>query len=372
VGPLQSEEFSVNKHPGIEVIHGKRGKRYKVRYRNSEGKQTSRTFPTLTEAKTFKHENDLARRYGTLGSKRPDQVTFAELAAEWVSNSNHRPSTARRRDGILNKYLLPALGAMTLNRIRNTHLQDLVSDWHKRGLATNTIKQHVQILHSIFERAVNDDTLIKNPTTGLTLPRSGHKKVRALTPTEATALVDATAEDYAPIVAILLATGCRWSELEQMNVEDFSASEHTVRVKSSKTAAGERTIPLEAKEAAIITKHLLATGRGGMTDGPLFTSPEGKRLNYSNFRSRVFQPAVERAGLTDITIHSLRRTHGTALIAAGYSAKAVQQRMGHASISTTLTHYAMATESELRETGSAMSRYLSQAPQADHTSEEAG
>ena len=360
----------MNKYPGIETVHGKHGRSYKVRYRNSVGGQTSRTFRKLTEARAFKNEIDIARRNGSVGAKRADQVTFSELAAEWVSSRHHRPTTARRRDGILNKHLLPALGATTLNRIRHTHLQDLVGQWTASGLAPNTVRQHVQILHSIFERAVNDDILNKNPTAGLTLPRTGHKKVRALTPAEATALKEATEADYAPIVEILLATGCRWSELEDMNVEDFSPKEGTVHVRRSKTAAGERTIELDAKQTTIITKHLLATGRGGEVGGPLFTSPDGKRLNYSNFRTRVFQPAVERAGLRDVTIHSLRRTHATALVAAGYSMKAVQQRMGHASISTTLTFYTMATEPELRETASAMSRYLAQATEAHDTAEE--
>lgn len=360
----------MNKYPGIETVHGKHGRSYKVRYRNSAGGQTSRTFRTLTDARAFKNQIDIARRYGSVGVKRADQVTFAELASDWVSSRHHRATTARRRDGILNKHLLPELGTTTLDRIRHTHLQDLVNRWATSGLAANTIRQHIQILHSIFQRAVNDDILIKNPTKGLTLPRTGHRKVRALTPAEAAALKEATAEDYAPIVDILLATGCRWSELESMNVDDFSASERTVRVRGSKTAAGERTIELEAREASIITKHLLATGRGGQVDGPLFTSPDGKRLNYSNFRTRVFEPAVERAGLRDVTIHSLRRTHATALVAAGYSMKAVQQRMGHASISTTMTFYAMPTAPELHETASAMSLYLAQASQDRGATEE--
>ena len=362
----------MNRYPGIEPVKGKKGTAYKVRYRHSAGGQTSRTFRTLPEARAFKNQIDIARRYGAVGVKRADQVTFAELATDWLTTRRHRPTTTRRRDGILNKHLLPALGTMRLDRIRLSTLQGLVNTWDAAGLKPNTIRQHVQILSSIFGHAVNSDVLIKSPVTGLAKPRVHPNTVRALTVDECSALVAATAEDYRPVIQTLLATGCRWAELEGMNVEDFSARDHTLRIAGSKTAAGVRTIKLDVAEAAVITKHLLSTGRSGVSDGPLFTSPDGHRLNYSNFRSRVFQPAVRQAGLQGITIHSLRRTHATVLVAAGNNAKVVQQRMGHKSLSTTLNYYVAPTNSEIERAASAMSKFLAQTPTLPEAPSEVG
>ena len=363
----------MSRYPGIEVKEGKNGRKtYQARCRDSQGRQRAKSFKTLAEAKAFKNQADVDRRNGGLPDQRPDHMTFNDLADAWVRSKQHRPTTARRRDGILNKHLLPALGHLTLDKIRHTLLQDLVNFWATDGLAPNTIRNHVQVLTSVLERAVKDDVLRKNPAKGLELPKIHRIEPRALTPDECIELIKAAGETYAPILEIFLATGCRWSELAEMNVEDFSPKDHSLQVRKSKTDAGNRTIILNASEAAVITKHLLATGRTGAADGPLFTSPQGERLIYSNFRRRVFIPAIQKAGITEVTLHTLRRTHATMLITDGHNAKAVQSRMGHASVQTTLSYYAVATDEDRHATSTAMSAYLDKARNGVDRSEEAG
>lgn len=348
----------MSKYPGIEVNRGKRGTRYKVRFRDAQGRQRSRTFGTLAEAKDFKATADRERRSGATPCARADEVTFSEYASTWVKSQRHRPSTARRRDGILSVHLLPALGHLTLDKIRRPILQQLIEEWESKGLKPNTIRNHVQILRSIFKRAVRDEILVKNPTLDLDLPRVRRPEQRALTPGECAALLDAAGEDYAPILLVFLATGCRWGELEAMVVGDFDPANRTLRVSSSKTDAGQRTIPLDPETTTAISKHLLATGRRGLAEGPLFTSPAGYRLNYANFRIRVLIPAFERAGLEGFTLHSLRRTHATMLVAGGHNAKVVQSRMGHSSIEMTLKYYAVATEVDSLSAATALTDYL--------------
>lgn len=354
----------MSNYPGIEVNRGKRGTRYKVRFRDAQGRQRSRTFDRLAEAKDFKATADRERRSGAMPSARADKVTFSEYALTWAKSQRHRESTAKRRDGILSVHLLPALGHLTLDKIRRPVLQQLVEDWESKGLKPNTIRNHVQILRSIFKRAVRDEILGKNPTVDLDLPRVRRPEQRALTPGESVALLDAAGEDYAPIILAFLETGCRWGELASMVVGDFDPIEGTLRVSSSKTDAGQRTIPLGIETTTAISKHLLATGRRGLTEGPLFTSPAGYPLHYANFRRRVLIPAFERAGLEGFTLHSLRRTHATMLVAKGYNAKAVQKRMGHSSIETTLKYYAVATEEDLLSTRTALADYLKGADDA--------
>jgi integrase len=363
----------MSKYPGIDRKVGKNGRiTWQARYRDSQGRQRAKSFKKKADAEAFKKQADVDRRNGGLPDQRPDRVTFNDLAGAWVRSKQHRPTTARRRDGILNKHLLPALGHLTLNKIRHSLLQDLVNSWVTDGLAPNTIRNHAQVLAAILERAVKDDVLRKNPAKGLELPKIHRTEPRALTPDECLELIEAAGETYAPILEIFLATGCRWSELAEMNVEDFNPKDHSLQVRKSKTDAGNRTIILDASEAAVITKHLLATGRSGAADGPLFTSPQGERLIYSNFRRRVFIPALRKAGITDVTLHTLRRTHATMLIADGHNAKAVQSRMGHASVQTTLSYYAVATDKDRRATSTAMGAYLDKARQGAHCSEKVG
>jgi len=75
----------------------------------------------------------------------------------------------------------------------------------------------------------------------------------------------------------------------------------------------------------------------------VFTSPTGGPLRYSNFRKRVWYPAVEAAGLPSIGFHDLRRTNATVLVAQGVDVKTAQIRLGHADPALTLKVYAQAT-----------------------------
>ncbi len=347
------------KYPGIEKSPINNGHSYKVRFRDGAGKQRARNFRTLAEARDFKAKVDRQRRSGALPAFEAAKVTFAEYASQWASRKRHRPKSVARRDGILRNHLLPVLGERRLDQIRHSDLQDLVDHWSGDGLSPYSVRNHVNVLRPIFERAVRDDLLVKNPALGLELPKVQKTEPRALTPEECAALLSAIGPDYSPLVEIMLATGMRWSEVAALDIGDFDRGAKTLRVRESKTDAGIRTISIDDGDATLISKHLLAVGRSGAdSDSPLFVSPAGHRLRYDNFRRRVFNPACSRAGLVDVTPHSLRRTHATMLIAEGHNAKAVQQRMGHASIQTTLTYYAAATEQERAAAAGAAAAYM--------------
>lgn len=349
----------MNKYPGITKIIGKNGTTYLVRYRTLNGKQKAKTFKRLEDAKAFKANTDSARRAGGVVPGTADKILFADFAADWAANKSHRSTTIRRRDGILSKYVIPELGDLPLSKIRHSMLQDLVDKWTAAGLSPYTIRNHVNILRPILGRAVKDELIVRNPTDGVELPKVLKEEPRSLSPAECRFLLATVDPDFGPVIETLLATGLRWKELESLNMEDFDRNARTLRVTESKTQAGARTVSLDEVDALIIVKHLMSTGRiAASPKGPLFTSPHGERLNYSNFRSRVFIPAAKAAGLTDVTIHSLRRTHATMLISAGHNAKAVQYRMGHASIETTLSYYASATPEDRLSTATAKSVYL--------------
>jgi integrase len=82
-------------------------------------------------------------------------------------------------------------------------------------------------------------------------------------------------------------------------------------------------------------------------------------MNSSNFRQRVFTKALEASGLTGVTLHDLRRTHATALVAAGVDLKTIQYRMGHRDIATTLKIYAQVTEAGKAKAAGVMEGYFS-------------
>lgn len=73
--------------------------------------------------------------------------------------------------------------------------------------------------------------------------------------------------------------------------------------------------------------------------GLVFPTPLGEAMRRSNFARRVWAPAVRRAGVDGLRFHDLRHTAVALAIGQGAHPKALQERMGHSSVTVTLDRY---------------------------------
>ncbi len=353
----------------IHKINIKTGTRYQVKYLQSDGKQSAKNFRTKREAQNFEAAIRSAKNKGTWVDTKAAKIKFADYVEVWkATKTNQRPRTAYRRDNILKKHLLPALGNMALRSIHRSEIQKLINKWTNDGLAPRTIKQHIRILHPILQMAVLDDIISKNPTIGVSTPQPGKVERHALNPAECVALIAAAPAEYQPLIKIALATGMRYQEIQDLKIKDLDLLRKTLTIRQSKTDAGLRTIKLSDYEVGVIAEHLSSNGRTGANESePLFTSPEGHEIHYRNFIQRVFKKAAIKAELPNITFHDLRRTHATILIASGANQQVVQERLGHKSISTTLALYAQGTEQGHIDAANATQQYFRVNPKSDNS-----
>ena len=102
-----------------------------------------------------------------------------------------------------------------------------------------------------------------------------------------------------------------------------------------------RSVPFPA----VLADELAALMVGKARDALVFTDMRGGVLRNSNWRARVFEPAVEKCQKADdtfptITPHDLRHTAASLAVSAGANVKAVQRMLGHAKASMTLDVYA--------------------------------
>jgi integrase len=103
-----------------------------------------------------------------------------------------------------------------------------------------------------------------------------------------------------------------------------------------------RTITLPPFLRVMLNEHLTAPSPGGSgPDAMVFQTPGGRAVRHTWFMNRVFRPALKAVSPEQRTLRfqNLRHTCATLLIAAGAHAKLVQERLGHASITTTLNLY---------------------------------
>lgn len=350
----------MKKQPGIFKITTKNGDRYQAKWRRLDRTQAAKNFRTKTEAVRHKRMVEHEKLRGHLPDDRLAKVTFGDFAARHVfPGKRHVKSTVQRRDGIMKKHLLPAIGSKPISKIVRADILDLLAEWDDQELAPRTVRNHLNVLRPIFDEAVLQDIIVRNPMDGIKAPKAGEVRRNPLSPEQCRALLETIGPNYEYAIHFVLATGVRWGEFENLKMKDLNPFSSMVAVTSSKTDAGVRELPLDRDEIVRISRHITETGRQGADpESHLFTSPNGSRLNHSNFRRRVFLPACEKAGLVDVTFHDLRRTHGTMLVSEGHDPKVVQERMGHRSITTTLTFYAQATAQGKAKAAGAKNRYL--------------
>jgi integrase len=322
------------------------------------GKHRSKSFKSKVLATAFDNQrrHDLSK--GIYISMDEQKVLFAEYAQRYMKIGNRGQSTLTRDEGILRKHVYPSLGQMKIHTIRRSDIQALVDKWVANGLKRRTIDRHVAVLSAIFRLAEADGVIAKNPVIKISRPPSEPPHRRVLDSEEIQRLLGELPTEYRAVVYVALETGMRWSELQRLNIEDFNTFGQRLVIKKSKTAAGVRTIPISETAISLINDLLKSSWRTGADSSePLFISHSverstgrlaGSRLNYSNFRSRIFKPAAENAGIPELAFHDLRRTSATLLVSQGTSPKVTQERLGHADIRTTMNMYAQGTNQDHR------------------------
>lgn len=201
-------------------------------------------------------------------------------------------------------------------------------------------------LKSFYRFLVRRKALEKNPASRVKTPKRPQKLPRVLPVDQAFAVVEApSARDDVlglrdkAILEVLYGGGLRISELCGLSLGDFDARARVVRVlgKGSK----ERLCPLHERAVAAVQAYLerrgelLAGQRGGEDVEALFLNRVGGRLRARSI-ARHLDAYVLSLGLPrKVSPHTLRHSFATHLLAGGADLRAIQELLGHASLSTT-------------------------------------
>jgi integrase len=305
-------------------------------------------FATKAAAKSFVAgpSTDLDR--GQWIDPRGGAESVASWAERWFAVRVVRPSTKATDEGRLRKHLLPEFGALALKDVTPLGVRAWVAKMVATGLSPRTVRHCHGLLRVCLGDAVVEGLLLHNPCVGTRLPPLGHREQRVLTPDQLERLFDAVPAHYRPLVTVAAATGMRWGELAGLRRTNVDLLRRQLRVVETlievrgqlingppKSRRSVRTIPLPAQAVDAIAAAL--TGR---TDELVFVTERGMPLRRNNFFADVWKKVLNPAGVDPgFRFHDLRHTHVTLLIAAGVPMKAIQDRLGHESITTTIDRY---------------------------------
>lgn len=202
----------------------------------------------------------------------------------------------------------------------------------------SSVGRKLAAIRSFFRFLVRQGVVGKNPAELIATPKKENRLPFHLDIDQVTALVEAPQEDdrYAlrdrAILEMLYSCGLRVSELTGLAIGDLDLSGGMVRVlgKGNK----ERIVPVGSRALEAIRKYL--EGRGDLAgSGPLFLNTRGQRINRRSVARVVDAHVLRIAAFKRISPHILRHTFATHMLEGGADLRAIQELLGHASLSTT-------------------------------------
>lgn len=332
-------------------------KRYKVRYRLG-GQETSETFRRQVDAEMFAgllgdgRDGRTVEAIRWLEAKREERDTYSfaqwhELYVEQLTGVTQRTRDDYRA---YRRRYFADLDPLPLPLITRGHVSGLVNRLDREGKSPKTIANAVRHLSSCLGLAAEEGHMPANPCRRVRLPQDemDAHEARFLTGDEFAALLGAITEHYKPLVTFMVGTGLRWSEATAIQSRHVNLDAGTVRVAQAwKGTGASRALgpPKSKKSRRTVNAATLALAaaapRLGKPNDYVFTTPTSRVVAYSNFRDRIWLPAVTTAQIEPRPgCHALRHTFASWLISEGMSLEAVQDQLGHESILTTRKLYA--------------------------------
>jgi site-specific recombinase XerD len=268
-------------------------------------------------------EHDLRRRAVADKTRQAYAIDSAQFA-QWAATHALAPAEVKVRD-----------------------VRRYVAGLSERGCAPSTIARKLASLRGLLAVQVQVGARADNPAELLASPRRPQRLPRVLRRDEVEALLDRIPGSTSlelrdrALFELAYASGLRAQELVSLDVESIDFDSECVRVEGK----GGKTRLVPAGEHALrAVERYLGSGRPALAGGAaderaLLVSKSGRRLSTSDVRRRLRIWARSAAGrmpaLIDAHPHALRHSFATHLLDGGADLRAIQELLGHATISTT-------------------------------------
>lgn len=371
------------------------GWRGEIVWHDPDGTRHRRIVAGATSQEARDRLDDLRNRL-RIGTLQPtDAGTLGDYLAGWIERHRLRvrPSTWRTAESYVRVYLIPALGRIPLTKLAPADVETALGtfvrigrpiaggDRRKPRPVSPVTATHVgAVLRAALGDAQKAGLVSRNVAADASPPHVPHRPVTYLTPEELDRLLEATGDDpFGPLYALAASTGLRRGELLGLRWSDLDLAAGTLRVARSiarddaggwaaaetKSARSRRTLPLPAMARHALERQRrrqnaakLAAGTAWQDrDGLVFADEVGRPILPERL-SHAFDAARLRAGLPGATLHQLRHTAATLLLAEGVPLVVISEWLGHSAIGVTAASYAAVVPQLHRDAAAAMDRAM--------------
>ena len=297
------------------------------------------------------------------GAVDPSRITVAEFLdrfeSDWVA-IHVSPASAGRYHGALG-HVRRHLGEVQLQKLRPADVASFYATLSRSDLEPNSVRLIHCLLHRALAQAKIWGVMRDNVTEAVKPPKAPDRETEMLQPDQARELLERLRGRPLYLIASLaLHTGMRRNEMLALRWKDVDLDagrltveqslEQTpalgIRTKAPKTKKGRRTISLPAATVVELRNHWraqqeqrLAMGAGrAPEDGFVLAAYDGQPQSPTAV-SQAWLLAMKAISMKGVTLHSLRHTHASMLIASGVDILTISRRLGHSSPTITLGVY---------------------------------
>ena len=286
--------------------------KWRAGWRDPSGAKRHKTFRTKKEASTFLAQIELSMSSGAYVSPHAGRLLFGDHAREWMKSWNHERTTNARDESIMRTHVLPKWSDWQLGKIDHLSVQTWVTELSAMK-SRATVAECKRLMTGVMRSAIRNKLIGSDPTEGVKLPKRRIRDTdeRLLTREEVRyqLLLAVQPERYRVFVATAAFAGLRWGEVAGLCADAVDLDAGVVRVIRTvtevaghtefkpfpKSRAGRRTVPIPAWLVGELRDYLRQYPQG--PQGLIFTNEVGGPLRRTLFRSRVWRPALVRAGL---------------------------------------------------------------------------
>lgn len=351
--------------------NGKYRVRIEVEPTGTKRKWVSRTVSSKTEAIKVLRQLQREKEDGKTSTGLPE-VLFEALVEPFITykeNEGVRLTTKRLYKRSLD-YLKKYLGNSPVTTIQTETINDVILEMRKDNVSSSTTKIYMSVLHNFFQWLIYTKKLLSyNPVQGHIKIKTvkAKRKLEVLSQQEhkeISRILKAHYEDFLagrkrmllnkfyPIYLLMYETGIRRGELLGLTWRDIDFTKKVVfinkcavyieglQIGAPKTEAGNRHIFLS--EGTLGVLRSLKEAEGASEDDCVFHNMrDTKRPVAEPSFNTVFKVALREAGITRrLTLHDIRHTNASLMIAKGVDAAVITERLGHSSINVTYGVYA--------------------------------
>ena len=291
-----------------------------------------------------------------------DKETVGQFLARWLDTYAATNTTAKTQQGYrqcINCYTGP-LARISIQGLTARHIQAVYSGMLDKGLSATTVIQLHRILHRALAIGVKWGILARNVADATTPPRIVRKELNMWDVETIQRFLDVAASSrYKDFYHLALLTGMRRAELAGLQwayvdlvdgrlgvVKTLQRISGKGLIESQpKTARSRRSIALSPDAVALLHEirgrqigQQITVGEIWQSGDYVFTQADGRPVDPDAI-TRNFTELIRKAELPHLTVHGLRHAHATLLLESGINPKVVSERLGHATIATTMDIY---------------------------------